>query len=87
MNGELQIWISVAMGIFIPLAGALFGGIVYWLRKLDDRLFQVRGDNLTKQELHGELGPLYERIRGIDSQLAEVRQIMLSHLSATPQRQ
>lgn len=55
--------------IVVPLVGVLVGGVVYMLRKLDDRLYHLAVNAVTRADLLESTRPLSERITRLEGQL------------------
>lgn len=55
--------------VVVPLIGIIFGGIVYWLRKLDDRQYYSAMNSVTKSDLAEALRPLNERLIRIENRI------------------
>jgi hypothetical protein len=55
--------------VVIPLIGLLVGGIVYWVRKLDDRQYHAITNSVTKTDLAEALRPIHERLIRIENGL------------------
>jgi hypothetical protein len=55
--------------VVAPLIGVLFGGIVYWLRKLDDRQYNLAMNSVTRNDIVEALRPINERLTRIESHI------------------
>jgi hypothetical protein len=55
--------------LVVPLIGVVIGGIIYWLRKLDDRQYHIAVNNVTRADLVDALRPINERLIRIEGRL------------------
>lgn len=55
--------------VVAPLVGVIFGGITYWLRKVDDRQYQAAINSVSKADLADALRPVNERVVRIENRL------------------
>jgi hypothetical protein len=55
--------------VVAPLIGLIIGGIVYWLRKLDDRQYHAAVNSVSKTDLAEALRPMNERLIRIENRL------------------
>jgi hypothetical protein len=53
----------------VPLIGIVIGGMIYWLRKLDDRQYHIAVNTVTRADLVESLRPINERLIRIESRL------------------
>ncbi len=57
-------WVQTALiYIVIPLMGTLIGGMVYWLRKLDDRQFSLQRELYEKFVTRDHLDLRFSELR------------------------
>ncbi|TVR97357.1 MAG: hypothetical protein EA406_09850 [Rhodospirillales bacterium] len=63
-----ELWQFFAL-VVVPLIGVIFGGIVYWLRKLDDRQYYAAMNGVNKSDLAEALRPLNERLIRIENRI------------------
>jgi hypothetical protein len=55
--------------VVVPLIGLLIGGVVYGLKKLDDRLFHIAVNSVTRTDLVESLRPINERVTRLESRV------------------
>lgn len=55
--------------IVAPLIGVLIAGVVYWLRKLDDRQYQIAVNSVTRADLIEALRPINERLIRMENRM------------------
>lgn len=55
--------------IVAPLIGIVFGGVTYWLRRLDDRQYHAAMNSVSKSDLAEALRPLNERMIRLENRV------------------
>lgn len=55
--------------LIVPLIGVIMGGMVHWLRKLDDRQYHLAVNTVTRADLVEALRPLNERLVLLEGRL------------------
>ncbi len=55
-------WLAV---IVVPLVTLCLGGLTYWVRKLDDRQFEIVQEVVTKTDLERATDRLERRLEGL----------------------
>jgi hypothetical protein len=55
--------------VVVPLISLVIGGVIYWLRKLDDRQYHAAANSVTKADLTEALRPIHERLIRIENGL------------------
>lgn len=65
---EAELWQFFGI-IVVPLIGIVFGGVTYWLRKLDDRQYQFVMNSVSKTDHVEALRQLNERISRLEGRL------------------
>lgn len=63
-----EIWQFFGL-VVAPLLGVIVGGIIYWLKKLDDRQYTVATHSVTRSDLLESLRPINERLIRIENRL------------------
>lgn len=74
---DSEFWNLFGM-LIVPLIGVVIGGMIHWLRKLDDRQYHIAVNTVTRADLVEALRPLNERLVRIENRV--------SSTSSKPQR-
>lgn len=63
-QGSTSAWTWLAV-IVVPLMTLCLGGLTYWVRKLDDRQFEIVQEVVTKTDLERATDRLERRLEGL----------------------
>ena len=63
-HGTTSAWTWLAV-IVVPLLTLCLGGLTYWVRKLDDRQFEIVQEVVTRTDLERATDRLERRLEGL----------------------